>query len=62
VLKVFLLRLGVGGGKIFLKRKRGFSIKEFFPSGVGCLRVGGGGGIKKIFSGKNFRSRFGGVR
>jgi hypothetical protein len=59
LLKVFLLRLGVGGGK------------EFFLSGVGCLLhdgrnaragSGDGGGIKKIFSGKNFRSRFGGMQ
>ena len=51
MLKVFLLRLGVGGGRIFLKifKDKGvFSIKEFFLSGVGCLRVGGGGGIKNF--------------
>jgi hypothetical protein len=32
----------------FFKDKEVFSIKEFFLSGVGCLRVGGGGGIKKF--------------
>ena len=54
----------VGGGRWenFFKDKWGFSIKEFFLSGVGCLRVGGWWRDKKIFSGKNFRSRFGGVR
>jgi hypothetical protein len=30
LLKVFLLRLGVGGGKIFFKDKWVFSIKEVF--------------------------------
>ena len=34
-------------GEFFLKEKEDFSIKEFFLSGVGCLRVGGGG-IKKF--------------
>jgi hypothetical protein len=57
VLKVFLLRLGVGGGRIFLKGKWVFSIKDFFLSGVGCFlhdgrnaRTGSGvgGGIKKF--------------
>jgi hypothetical protein len=60
LLKVFLLRLGVGGGRIFLKGKWVFSIKDFFLSGVGWS--GDGGGIKKIFSGKNFRSRFGSLQ
>ncbi len=32
----------------FFKDKWVFSIKEFFLSGVGCLRSGDGGGIKKF--------------